>query len=257
MRAWILLTGFWVLSTALPLHLNSKEPPSVPWKAEVCASAISQDGRYLAFGFETPGPGKYNLFLWDLNAGKEVAALYGHQRKVTALHFLADGKSLLSVSQDNTIRVWDLLTGKQVRCIELGKKNDVLGAFPLSDSKSILVILPHPEGGSAFDPETKSLLRWMDLESGRVVREVMSDGGILRSLCDHCGVRISPNGHFICEATRLFDVRTGKLVKHFIDEESLGNGTFSPDGKYLIGDHWVNNLGPKKRESVSHVLALG
>src|ERR1700688_4862318 len=41
-----------------------------------------------------------------------------HGGPVTFVSFLADGKTLLTASQDNTVRVWDLATGKEVRRLD-------------------------------------------------------------------------------------------------------------------------------------------
>ena len=39
-------------------------------------------------------------------------SLIGHEKHVTGVAFLPDGKTLASCSEDQTVRVWDLATGK-------------------------------------------------------------------------------------------------------------------------------------------------
>ena len=43
----------------------------------------------------------------------------GHTDKVSGLFFTRDGKQLLSVGQDRTLRVWDLALGELVRVLRL------------------------------------------------------------------------------------------------------------------------------------------
>jgi WD40 repeat protein len=49
--------------------------------------------------------------------GAETARLEGHAAWVTSLCLLADGR-LVSGSQDNTIRLWDMAMGAETACLE-------------------------------------------------------------------------------------------------------------------------------------------
>jgi RNA polymerase sigma factor (sigma-70 family) len=69
--------------------------------------AFSPDGRMLAWsGWQQP-----TIHLLELSTGKERYRFDGHKRRVTSLAFSADGKTLISGSEDTTAIVWDL-TGK-------------------------------------------------------------------------------------------------------------------------------------------------
>ncbi|MCQ1534932.1 hypothetical protein FTO70_04350 [Methanosarcina sp. KYL-1] len=50
----------------------------------------------------------------DLKTGKEVYTLTGYSSKVRAVFAAPDGNYAVSASSDNTLKVWDLKTGKEV-----------------------------------------------------------------------------------------------------------------------------------------------
>ena len=43
-----------------------------------------------------------------METGKRVRTFSGHQKNITDLSFSADGRWLLSSSEDGTLRVWDI-----------------------------------------------------------------------------------------------------------------------------------------------------
>jgi WD40 repeat protein/ferric-dicitrate binding protein FerR (iron transport regulator) len=65
--------------------------------------AVSPDGRKVASGGDDGV-----VRLWEVATGLELAAWSGHDGKIQALVFTADGKSLLSASADGTGLVWGL-----------------------------------------------------------------------------------------------------------------------------------------------------
>jgi WD40 repeat protein len=70
---------------------------------------LTPDGKSALVG-EAMGP----IHLYDLETGKEILTLAGHQHVVGALAVPRDGKVLLSGSDDCTGRLWDVLSGKEV-----------------------------------------------------------------------------------------------------------------------------------------------
>lgn len=57
-----------------------------------------------------------NIIIWD-SRGEKVTTLHGHDNWVRGLVFHPNGKHLISVSDDKTLRVWDLETPKLVKTI--------------------------------------------------------------------------------------------------------------------------------------------
>jgi WD40 repeat protein len=67
--------------------------------------AVSKDSRVLASG---EGLDESAIRLWDVESGIEIGCLKGHQSWICDLHFDSGGKTLMSASADQTIRVWDV-----------------------------------------------------------------------------------------------------------------------------------------------------
>lgn len=65
------------------------------------AAAFSPDGRFLAVA-----SGETELALFNPATGERIAQLAGHTDTVRQLIFTADGRYLLSLSEDRTVRVW-------------------------------------------------------------------------------------------------------------------------------------------------------
>jgi len=98
----------------------------------VNAVAFSPDNRWLASG------GKDNVIkIWDLTTGNVLRTLYGHSSNINALAVSDDGKLLASGSgnvkddrdfgtfikggvvggEDNTVRIWHVLTGRELHVL--------------------------------------------------------------------------------------------------------------------------------------------
>jgi WD40 repeat protein len=73
--------------------------------AMIQSLAISPDHRVLASGAGFADP---DIQLWDLASGQELSTLSGHLTYCQALAFSPDGKTLVSASADQTLRVWDV-----------------------------------------------------------------------------------------------------------------------------------------------------
>ena len=55
--------------------------------------------------------------MWDANTGREVATLAAHGGVAHSCAWSPDGTRLASASDDTTVQIWDVTTGREVgRC---------------------------------------------------------------------------------------------------------------------------------------------
>jgi WD40 repeat protein len=87
------------------------------WDGFARRLAFSPDGRFLAVGAETVGPGdpprpnKHSLRVWELASGREVVGWpLPHRTGMRALVFTPDSRFLVTGMGDSTVLVWDLLS---------------------------------------------------------------------------------------------------------------------------------------------------
>ncbi len=95
-RSWATV---YAVETGAELRSWESSSPEGDWKS----SAFSPDGRWVAFGSEDG-----QIRLLDVGTGRELVSWDGHETAVTALLVLSDGNTLVSGSQDGTLKLWNL-----------------------------------------------------------------------------------------------------------------------------------------------------
>lgn len=98
--------------------------------------ASTLGGELWAIG--TSGKRVRAIEIWDAQKGERLRELTGHTDDVRSLHFSNDGKSLVSSSDDHTIRVWDVATGKS-SFVELGHQHIVRDISFIDDDTLVSV----------------------------------------------------------------------------------------------------------------------
>jgi WD40 repeat protein len=190
---------------------------------------------------------------------------------ITSLAISPDGKKLASGSEDNTVQLWDVETGKQLTTLTghsdyvlsvafspdggklaSGSKDKTVRLWDVSTGTQLTTLKGHSSDVSsvAFSPDGKKLASGSDENTVRLWD--ISTGTQLATLTGHSdgvfSVTFSPDGKKLASGSedntvRLWDVETGKqlttLKGHSSDVRSVA---FSPDGKKLASgssDHTV------------------
>ncbi len=155
----------------------------------------------------------------------------GHSSDVNSVAFSPDGTTLGSASDDKTIKLWNLVSGEEIRTIE-GHSNWIWTVAFSPDSKSLA-------SGSA----DKTIKLW-NLETGKLIRTLQGHSDGVTS------VAFSPDGKTLASGSaskdktiKLWNLETGKLIRTL---EGHTNGVpsvvFSPDGKTLASGSWDKTI---------------
>ncbi|CDJ57716.1 WD-40 repeat protein, putative [Eimeria maxima] len=63
-----------------------------------------------------------SVYIWDMKAQQQRAALQGHQDRITELTFSENGYYLATASADGTVRLWDLRKSASFQTLEIGEE---------------------------------------------------------------------------------------------------------------------------------------
>ena len=147
--------------------------------------------------------------------------LRGHEGAVTSAQFSADGKTLVTASADNTARLWDVASGKELQALN-GHKGWVTSAQFSADGKTAL---------TASEDQTARL--W-DVASGKELRPLTGhERGVTSA-------QFSVDGKTVLtaswdETARLWDVASGKEPRALREHERVViSAEFSADGKMVL-----------------------
>jgi WD40 repeat protein len=133
-RTWAYAMGSKIGLFDLPARTNRLTLES---HSGIAFMAISPDGKTLAASHAND-----LISLWDLNSGKRLGTLAGHQGHVLSLAFSSDGRTLASGSEDRTIKLWHLATQR-----ELASFTEEKGVYGLTFSPDNQMLI---SGGMGF-----------------------------------------------------------------------------------------------------------
>jgi len=210
----------------------------------VWSVAFTPDGkRAISAGIE-------GMRLWEVETGKELRrfgfpmaegkpgregkfvsgrmpslSAWGHTRQIYRVVISPNGRRALSGSQDTTVRLWDVETGKHLGCFD--QHTDEIFSVALS-----------PDGRRAVSTSADNTMRLWEVDKGKVLQQFPGAS---------CAV-FSPDGRHVLsggrdEFMRLWDVKTGKELRRFRGHgAAVGCVAFSRDGKQALSGSADNTV---------------
>jgi WD40 repeat protein len=198
--------------------------------ALISALAFSPDGRRLA----TASMDKV-VCVWEVETGKELLRLKGHEGGVTDVAFTPDGQRIVSSSEDKTVRVWDAASGSLVRSIVHPARVWRVAVSP--DGKKLLTGTGGPLVGARAKMDVVKIkdnaVRLWDLESGDLLHKMKGHTHAVLALDFHPTLPLAASGG-IGKVLILWDLNTAEEICRVQHGGWVASLAFSPDGENLI-----------------------
>ena len=161
----------------------------------------------------------------------------GHMAPVSALFFSPDGRRLYSVSQDKTVRVWDVETGGMVRVLRgqigPGHQGKLYAAALSRDGKTLALggFLGREKGE---DRKKVGDIRLLDARSGAVKSLLRGHGNVIHGLAfSQDGGRLISGG--ADKTARIWDVASGQTLQMLKGHtRTILTVDISPDGTRAV-----------------------
>jgi WD40 repeat protein len=212
---------------------------------------------------QTSNPSVLNTLQEVLNHRSEYNRLEGHQDSVWSVSFSPDGKTLATGSLDNTIKLWNIDTGKEISTIRghrrsvvygvsfspdgktlaIGNSDSTIKLWNIDTGKEIRTLQGHQNSvySVSFSPDGMTLatgsgdrtIKLWNIDTGKEIRTLQGHQNSVYS------VRFSPDGMTLAtgsgdRTTKLWNIDTGKEIRTLQGHQSsVWSVSFSPDGKTL------------------------
>jgi len=169
-------------------------------------AAFSPDGRLVAI------PDNNTVVVRDANTGEREDRIFqGHSAAVQSVAFSADGRRIVTASDDRTARVWDLQTGGQIAALTEHTAPVRSAVFSPDGLRVVSTQMPQRSGNVTIVTSNDSVALLWDALSGRVILRFEGD---MVQLYD---ATFSPDGKRIVTASgdntaRIWDAATGKPI---------------------------------------------
>jgi WD40 repeat protein len=211
-----------------PLRLGSRV---MRLDGGVRSVAFSPNGKLLAVSTEPPEGRKAIVYLLESKTLKELHALAGNVHGVSSVAFSPTGEIIASGGYDGTIRLWDVMTGKE--------RNHWLssGVDPASNDNprnAVNSVAFSPDGALLASGHGDSSVRFWEVVTGRELRQFPGSSFDILSVAFSPDGKLLATGGFEC-LVRLWEVSTGRKVAEFPGGIGVNQVAFSPDGRILAG----------------------
>lgn len=163
--------------------------------------------------------------------GALLRSLTGHNGKITAIAMTADGRRLVSASEDQTLRVWELSTSSPPGSVlsDPGELHTLLG-----HTSQVNTVAVTADGRLAISGSSEKSLKVWDLERGMELCSLHGHADTVEK------VVITPEGRRVVSASgdktiRVWDIESGEQLHNLHGSQHIiTNLMLAPDGHRII-----------------------
>ena len=208
-----------------------------------------------------------------------------HTHRVNSVAFSPDGRTIASGSDDETIHLWDGITGRHIRTlveherdindvafspdgriIAGGSDDDHIHLWDASTGNHIRTLEGHTHrvNSVAFSPDGRTIASGSDDDTLRLWDA--ATGNDIQTLEGHTNrvnsVAFSPDGRTIAsgsddETIHLWDGITGRHIRTLVEHErDINDITFSPDGSIIAGGSDDDHIHLWNASTGNHIRTL-
>ncbi len=151
----------------------------------------------------------------------EIFVQMGHFGPIYSVTFSPDGKYAMSGCADNTMKLWDVASAREIRTFR-------------GHSYYVRSVAFSPDGKHVMSGSADNTMKLWDVDTGKEIRTFQGHSSEVYS------VVFSPNGKYALSGSRdntmkLWDVDTGKEIRTFQGHSNyVVSVAFSPNGKYAL-----------------------
>jgi WD40 repeat protein len=207
-------------------------------EGRIYSLAFSPDGKTLASGGQGAAGHAPTIFLWNVMTGEEIRRLklplYDAARRagryvgpIVALAFARE-RNILASAQENSVLLWDVGTGEQLR--------------RFAPREQLAAVAMSPDGKLLATGSRESTVRLWELSTGKELRKLDGHRGQVATLA------FTADSHTLAsagddQAVRLWDVETGKGVREIKGHEGIVTSlAFSADGKTITSGSYDRTI---------------
>ncbi len=158
----------------------------------------------------------------------ELVIQTGHTSLVNSVAFLLDGKTVASAGGDNSVKLWDIESGRQIKSLA-------------GHTRYILSVAVSSKGTLASGGLDNTVKLW-NVETGEQFKSLAGHSSVIYS------VAFSPDAKTVASASgdhtvKLWNVETGQQLKSLEGHtDQVFSVTFSPDGKTIASGSIDNTI---------------
>lgn len=159
----------------------------------------------------------------------ELVLPIGHSAQVKDACYSPDGKKILTISEDRTVKIWNAEDGRLLLTLDGFSVDEIVSSGKFS-----------PDGRSILTRNELGAIRIWDSNNGKLLLVPESESFPFKpSSSDRNNASYSPDGKFLFviqdSVLNMWDIRGNKLLKSFSGKKGgIRSFDFSPDGKTFM-----------------------